>query len=367
MNKRFLMFLILFLQLSVISCQSFDLDLIKIEATTEVTIGTNQYYYYKDLYRKNPIEKAYYYPERKIELESYVISKYLVTDKLFNQFLEETGFQLIICKEFPFLEKYFSSNKESNKIFGFSSYFESLCFCNWLSNKTKKTFRFPTNAEWEYACVEDEKNQFPFGAPKGVFTSIENEADTRCIYLTYNQVKEDYSSKDIYSVYGSSQYILDSFDKKTYLDIKEKTINPLVLSNSNIFNTRSGETEYNSNNETEWGLLLTGNTSFYTNNGDCYTTIRLVLDEGTIFNKNTEFPFVYYQKVGQCMKSFSVYDENGNNIGSLNSSDEVLILYKSLNNLKYFIFFKNNNSWSTAWVDVSDITILKKNWYEIER
>ena len=363
MKKNILAYILLNLFLSsFIFCQTLQLDFVDIEGSDDVKIGSDKYYYYKDLYKANPVEKAYYYPETKIQLDSYKISKYLVTDKLFSQFLEETGFHLKVLEEYLYLNEIFAEYKNSQKIFAFGSYYESLCFCQWLSVKNKKTFRFPTNAEWEYACMDENKNKYPYGAPGGKFKSVADESDTRCIFLDYDKAVEDYSSKNVYSVYGACQFVLDSFDEKSYSDFAVNCKNPLMLSNSDLFHVRSGEWEYNSKNEAEWGLLKTGNVFFNTESGNCYDAIRLVNDEGTVFNKNTELPFMFYQRVGKLIKN-----DKTELCDFISPEDDILILYKSLDETKYYIFYKQNDCWTSDWIASDYLTVIDKKWYEIDR
>ena len=175
------------------------------------------------------------------------------------------------------------------------------------------------------------------------------------------------SSKGIYSVFGASQFILDSFCDNNYSIIPDSCINPLILSDYCIFNIRSGEWEYNSKNNCEWGLLNTSNTTFSTTEGGCHIAIRLVQDEGTIFNKNSEMPFMFYQKIGICNEDVKIFNNARKKIDVIEKASEVLILYKSLDGKKYFVFYKKNNSWECSWIDSEYIKIIKKSWYEIER
>ena len=43
------------------------------------------------------------------------------------------------------------------------SWYDAVEFCRRLSDKTGKTVRLPTEAEWEYACRAGSKTRFPFG------------------------------------------------------------------------------------------------------------------------------------------------------------------------------------------------------------
>ena len=43
------------------------------------------------------------------------------------------------------------------------SWNDAVAFCEWLSRKEGKSYRLPTEAEWEYACRSGDDNEVPFG------------------------------------------------------------------------------------------------------------------------------------------------------------------------------------------------------------
>ncbi|MDO5582230.1 MAG: SUMF1/EgtB/PvdO family nonheme iron enzyme [Planctomycetia bacterium] len=59
------------------------------------------------------------------------------------------------------------------------SWFEAKAFCDWLSQKTGRTFTLPTREQWSLAALAGAKTPFWFGPINADFTDKENLADKR--------------------------------------------------------------------------------------------------------------------------------------------------------------------------------------------
>jgi len=121
-------------------------------------------------------------PVHKVNLSDYYIGKYEVTNGEYNKFIDDGGYT---NKEFwtaGGFEEYGSqplywtkADFNGHEIYGGGipgndnfpvvgvSWYEAHAYCEWLSEKTGKTYRLPTEAEWEKAARGTDQRRFPWG------------------------------------------------------------------------------------------------------------------------------------------------------------------------------------------------------------
>lgn len=73
-------------------------------------------------------------------VEDFYIGKYLVTCKEYSRFCDETGKEM----------SYFCDDKTCPVTD--MSWYDAVAYCEWLSAQTGRTYRLPTELEWEYAA-----------------------------------------------------------------------------------------------------------------------------------------------------------------------------------------------------------------------
>jgi formylglycine-generating enzyme required for sulfatase activity len=107
--------------------------------------------------RRDWIEKEV--PEYEAELAPFAIARHPVTNGEYRVFLLETDYP-----ELPsswYLGR-FPHDRANHPVFTVSSE-AAEAYARWLSRRTGRHFRLPTEAEWEYAAAGPEQREFPWG------------------------------------------------------------------------------------------------------------------------------------------------------------------------------------------------------------
>lgn len=171
----------------------------------------------KDLgIKKEWIEKEA--PQFVLPLKKFKIAKYPVTHQEYRQFLLDTQHTEIPSTWFLGAYPLQKSNHPVNTVSADSA----AAYAKWLSGKTGRKFRLPTEAEWEFAAKGFSSKEFPWGesfraglsntvefglqdtSPVGIFP--EGDSDFGVSDMAGNV--EEYTSDD-YAVYPGGHLVAD--------------------------------------------------------------------------------------------------------------------------------------------------------------
>jgi len=110
---------------------------------------------------KDGLEKEYIAwecPQHKVEISEYSIGKYPVTNAEYQTFVQEESYT---PPQYWDGDKY-PQEKGDHPVVNVS-WDETVAYCEWLSKKTNKTYRLPTEAEWEKAARGEDERLYPWG------------------------------------------------------------------------------------------------------------------------------------------------------------------------------------------------------------
>ncbi|MDX1902326.1 MAG: SUMF1/EgtB/PvdO family nonheme iron enzyme [Gammaproteobacteria bacterium] len=98
-------------------------------------------------------------PKHLVTLSSFRIAKYPVTNYEYLVFLKETQHDdLPTAWQFGI----YDFTKSNHPVYGIQPK-SADNYAAWISEKTKRSFRLPTEYEWEYAAAGPNRNEFPWG------------------------------------------------------------------------------------------------------------------------------------------------------------------------------------------------------------
>ena len=142
-------------------------------------------------------------PQHRVEINyTFAMGKYEVTTAEFGNFVAATGYSPEgPCMEFSPPESFLISDDTSWNQTGFPqtelspvvciSYFDALAYTNWLSALTKRNYRIPTEAEWEYAARAGAATPYFWGNSRQDTCSYANVRSTGADTISARQADAD--------------------------------------------------------------------------------------------------------------------------------------------------------------------------------
>src|SRR6266851_8165494 len=130
----------------------------------------------------------------------------------------------------PYADETFGHGREGHPVLCITHH-AAMEYCRWLSAKTGKSYRLPTEAEWEYACRAGTKTAYFFGDdPKklGEHAWIEANAND----MPHPVAMKKPNAWGLYDMHGNvAEWCIDQFDAKFYgtLSPDKPTLLPVKL------------------------------------------------------------------------------------------------------------------------------------------
>ncbi len=128
----------------------------------------------------------------------------------------------------PYTDMTFGMGKRSYPAISMTQH-AARTFCKWLSAKTGRYYRLPTEAEWEYACRAGTTTAYSFGDDPDQLEdyawSFDNTDEG------YERVKKKQPNPwGLYDMHGNvAEWVLDQHDEAGYAGLLNQTTDPLAI------------------------------------------------------------------------------------------------------------------------------------------
>ena len=117
------------------------------------------------------------------------------------------------------------------------SHHAAMEYCRWLSDKTGKKYRLPTEAEWEWACRAGTTSAYSFGDdPKklGEYAWFEGNSEEKAQKIRQKKP----NPWGLYDMHGGvAEWCVDKYQKDFYgtLSLDKPTLNPFLPPTENRY------------------------------------------------------------------------------------------------------------------------------------
>jgi formylglycine-generating enzyme required for sulfatase activity len=126
----------------------------------------------------------------------------------------------------PYADETWEKGREGHPVLGITHH-AAMQYCRWLSLKTGKVYRLPTEAEWEYACRAGTKTAYFYGRLRDYAWYHDNSEEK-----TYKVGSKKPNPWGLYDMYGNvAEWCLDHYAKDSYsrFPTDKPTLGPVVL------------------------------------------------------------------------------------------------------------------------------------------
>jgi formylglycine-generating enzyme required for sulfatase activity len=128
----------------------------------------------------------------------------------------------------PYADESFGYGKGRQPVISITHH-AAMEYCRWLTEKTGKLYRLPTEAEWEYACRAGSKTAYSFGDDAKKLSEYGWFADNS-EGAPQPVGKKKPNAWGLYDMHGNvAEWCLDTYAKDFYSTLKSGIISPVLL------------------------------------------------------------------------------------------------------------------------------------------
>ncbi|MCE2806557.1 MAG: formylglycine-generating enzyme family protein [Gemmataceae bacterium] len=181
-------------------------------------------------------------PQHEVELAPFFMGKTEVTWDEFDQYWKVEGQPMARPDETdarkadaitrptpPYADETFGHGREGNPVICITHH-TAMEYCRWLSRKTGRWYRLPTEAEWEYACRAGTSTAYSYGddaSKLGDYAWFAGNSEE----LAHPVGKKKANPWGLHDMHGNAcEWCLDHYEKDTYSKLAGKlSVRPVVM------------------------------------------------------------------------------------------------------------------------------------------